>query len=137
MALGTNLSANFFAGGGTLQMCHMWQSTSPEPLGARAQCIDGRPEQAVNSSVHDQSEEIRALEEELAVLRRERSNLHRGIFEAAQIQRRLCAPRQFSSGQFEVAGEIFPVRHLSGDFFKVMKLNSSLGIVVVDIAGNG
>jgi sigma-B regulation protein RsbU (phosphoserine phosphatase) len=118
-------------------MCHMWQSTSPEPLGPRAKFIDEQPEQAVDSSVHDQSEEIRALEEELAVLRREQSNLHRGIFEAAQIQRRLCAPRQFSSGEFEVAGEIFPVRHLSGDFFKVMELDSALGIVVGVIAGLG
>jgi len=82
-------------------------------------------------------EKIRALEEELEVLRREQSKLHRGLFEAAQIQRRLCAPRQFSSSDFEVAGEIFPVRHLSGDFFKVLELDSALGIVVGDIAGKG
>jgi len=118
-------------------MCHTWQSTSPEPLGPRAQFIGGQEEQALDSSVNDQSEKIRALEEELAILRREQSNLHRGIFEAAQIQRRLCAPRQFASGEFEVAGEIFPVRHLSGDFFKVMELDSALGIVVGDIAGKG
>lgn len=118
-------------------MCHMWQSTSPEQLGLRAQFIDEQPEQAVDCSGHDQSEKIRALEEQLAVLRREQSSLHRGIFEAAQIQRRLCAPRQLSSGEFEVAGEIFPVRHLSGDFFKVMELDAALGIVVGDIAGKG
>lgn len=82
-------------------------------------------------------EEIRALKEELATIRHEQSKLYRGILEAAQIQRRLCAPRQFSSGHFEVAGEIFPVRHLSGDFFKVMELGSALGIVVGDIAGKG
>src|SRR6267142_5010477 len=137
MALGTNLSANFFTVGGTLQMSHTWQSTSPESLGPRAQFIGGHEEQALDSSVDDQTEKIRALEGELAILRREQSNLHRGIFEAAQIQRRLCAPRQFASGEFEVAGEIFPVRHLSGDFFKVMELDSALGIVVGDIAGKG
>jgi sigma-B regulation protein RsbU (phosphoserine phosphatase) len=96
-----------------------------------------RAEQEADSTVDQHSEKIRALEEELDVLRREQSKLHRGIFEAAQIQRRLCAPRQFSSGEFEVAGEIFPVRHLSGDFFKVMELDSALGIVVGDIAGKG
>ena len=118
-------------------MSHTWQSTSPEPLGPRAQFIGGQEEQAQDSSVNEQTERIRALEEDLAISRREQSNLHRGIFEAAQIQRRLCAPRQFASGEFEVAGEIFPVRHLSGDFFKVMELDSALGIVVGDIAGKG
>jgi serine phosphatase RsbU (regulator of sigma subunit) len=118
-------------------MCHSWQSNSPESLSPRAQFLGEQEEQAVDSSVHEQSEKIRALEEELALLRREQSNLHRGIFEAAQVQRRLCAPRQFASGEFEVAGEIFPVRHLSGDFFKVMDLDSALGIVVGDIAGKG
>jgi sigma-B regulation protein RsbU (phosphoserine phosphatase) len=137
MALGTNLSANFFAVGGRLQMSYTWQSTLPESLGPRAQFIGGHEEQALDSSVDDRTEKIRALEQELAILRREQSNLHRGIFEAAQIQRRLCAPRQFASGEFEVAGEIFPVRHLSGDFFKVMELDSALGIVVGDIAGKG
>ena len=35
-----------------------------------------------------------------------------------------------SGASFEIAGEIFPVRHLSGDFFKVMELDSaSLGLV--------
>lgn len=83
------------------------------------------------------SEEVTALKEELAATRREHARLHQAIFEAAQAQRRLCAPREFSSGEFEIAGEIFPVRHLSGDFFKVMELDSALGIVVGDIAGKG
>jgi len=80
---------------------------------------------------------IRALEDELSALRREQSAIQRSFFEAAQIQRRLCAPRQFQSPEFEVAGEIFPVRHLSGDFFKVFELGSALGIIVGDIAGKG
>lgn len=82
-------------------------------------------------------ERIRALEEELTVLRREQASIQRSFFEAAQIQRRLCAPRQFHSCGFDVAGEIFPVRHLSGDFFKVFELGSALGIVIGDIAGKG
>src|SRR6266403_4586480 len=137
MALDTNLSANSCGGGGRLEMCHMWQDTSPQQLDPGAQFVAERTEQEADSSVDEQSDKIRTLEEELDVLRREQSKLHRGIFEAAQIQRRLCAPRQFSSGDFEVAGEIFPVRHLSGDFFKVLELDSALGIVVGDIAGKG
>src|SRR6266478_10198461 len=137
MALGTNLSVSFCVGGGPLEMCQTWQRTNPEPFAASASFAGEQAEQQMDSYVDGASEKIRALEEELEVLRREQSKLHRGIFEAAQIQRRLCAPRQFSSGEFEVAGEIFPVRHLSGDFFKVMELGSALGIVVGDIAGKG
>src|SRR6266481_7515040 len=118
-------------------MCRTWQRTNPEPFAAGASFAGEQAEQQMDSYVDGASEKIRALEEELDVLRREQSKLHRGIFEAAQIQRRLCAPRQFSSGDYEVAGEIFPVRHLSGDFFKVMELDSALGIVVGDIAGKG
>src|SRR5882724_336099 len=137
MALDTNLSANFYADGGRLEMCQTWQRPNPEPFAPGTSFAGEQAEQQMDSFVDGDSEKIRALEEELGVLRREQSKLHRGIFEAAQIQRRLCAPRQLSSGEFEVAGEIFPVRHLSGDFFKVMELDSALGIVVGDIAGKG
>jgi serine phosphatase RsbU (regulator of sigma subunit) len=74
---------------------------------------------------------------ELDTLRREHGKLQQAIYEAAQVQRRLCAPREVRWKQFEFAGEIFPVRHLSGDFFKVVKLGSSLGLVLGDIAGKG
>src|SRR6266403_1430201 len=118
-------------------MWNTWQRTSPEQVPPGAPFTREEPEHEEASGGDGRSEKVRALEEELAILRREQSKLYRGIFEAAQIQRRLCAPRQFSSGEFEVAGEIFPVRHLSGDFFKVMELDSALGIVVGDIAGKG
>jgi sigma-B regulation protein RsbU (phosphoserine phosphatase) len=75
--------------------------------------------------------------DELNALRRDHLKLQQAIFEAAQIQRRLCAPREFTWRDFEIAGEIFPVRHLSGDFFKVMELGSALGVVLGDIAGKG
>src|SRR5258705_10729346 len=136
MALGTNLLANFFAGG-ELDMWNTWQRTSPEQVPPGAPFTREEPEHEEASCGDERSEEFRALEEELAIWRREQSKLYRGIFEAAQIQRRLCAPRQFRSAEFEVAGEIFPVRHLSGDFFKVMELDSALGIVVGEIAGKG
>jgi phosphoserine phosphatase RsbU/P len=114
------------------------QRAAPEHEVPGTSFIREQAEQAAAASYDDgRSEEVRVLNEELVSLRREQSKLHRGIFEAAQIQRRLCAPRQFSSGEFEVAGEIFPVRHLSGDFFKVMDLGAALGIAVGDIAGKG
>jgi len=66
-------------------------------------------------------------------VRREQAKLQQAIYEAAQVQRRLCAPRELVWGEFEIAGEIFPVRHLSGDFFKVMQLDSALGLAVATL----
>jgi sigma-B regulation protein RsbU (phosphoserine phosphatase) len=83
------------------------------------------------------TESARSLRDELDSVRREHARLQQAIYEAAQIQRRLCAPRELAWGEFEIAGEIFPVRHLSGDFFKVMQLDSTLGLTVGDIAGKG
>ena len=80
---------------------------------------------------------IQSVKQELDAVRLEQAKLQQAIYEAAQIQRKLCAPREFVWGEFEIAGEIFPVRHLSGDFFKVMELDSALGFTVGDIAGKG
>ena len=80
---------------------------------------------------------IQAVRQELDALRGEQAKLQQAIYEAAQIQRRLCAPRELIWGEFEIAGEIFPVRHLSGDFFKLLELESALGLVLGDIAGKG
>jgi serine phosphatase RsbU (regulator of sigma subunit) len=85
----------------------------------------------------DHSPTIRSLKEELDAVRREQAKLQQSIYEAAQVQRKLCAPRELLSGEFEIAGEIFPVRHLSGDFFKVMQLDSVLVLALGDIAGKG
>jgi serine phosphatase RsbU (regulator of sigma subunit) len=80
---------------------------------------------------------IQSVKQELDAVRSEQAKLQQAIYEAAQIQRQLCAPRELVWGEFEIAGEIFPVRHLSGDFFKVMELDSVLGLTVGDIAGKG
>jgi len=88
------------------------------------------PQQPVTPTLH-------SLRAELDRERREHGTLQQAVFEAAQIQRRLCAPREFAWGEYEIAGEIFPVRHLSGDFFKVIELDQVLGIAVGDIAGKG
>ena len=92
---------------------------------------------AAIADVASSSENEQFPSDELNALRREHATLQQAIFEAAQVQRRLCAPRELQWKQFEFAGEIFPVRHLSGDFFKVMKLGSALGLVLGDIAGKG
>jgi len=96
-----------------------------------------RPAQAATAIAADLAESARSLRDDLDNLRREHAKLQQAVYEAAQIQRRLCAPRELVCGTFEIAGEIFPVRHLSGDFFKVVKLDSVLGITLGDIAGKG
>lgn len=80
---------------------------------------------------------ITPAEEQLASLQREQAELHQGLFAAAQLQRKLCAPRQLRRGQFEIASEIFPVRYFSGDFYDVLDLGRALGLAVGDIAGKG
>jgi len=52
-------------------------------------------------------------------LQRDYAELNTAIFEAAQVHRRLCAPSLVRHGAFDVASEIFAVRHLPGDFFSV------------------
>ncbi len=93
--------------------------------------------QALAATGGDPAENAQFLSDELNALRRDHAKLQQAIFEAAQVQRRLCAPRELIWREFEIAGEIFPVRHLSGDFFKVMELAAGLGVVLGDIAGKG
>jgi phosphoserine phosphatase RsbU/P len=93
--------------------------------------------QALPATGGDLNESVQFLTDELEALRRDHAKVQQAIFEAAQVQRRLCAPRERSWCDFEIAGEIFPVRHLSGDFFKVMELGSALDVVLGDIAGKG
>jgi serine phosphatase RsbU (regulator of sigma subunit) len=104
-----------------------------KPTGA----VEGIRRQSLPSAEGKLAENSRSVREELDALRREQAKLQQAIYEAAQVQRRLCAPRELVWGEFEIAGEIFPVRHLSGDFFKVMQLDSVLGLAVGDIAGKG
>src|SRR6266852_6515155 len=98
---------------------------------------EGSASQGLSAPARSLTAGIQSVKQELDAVRREQAKLQQAIYEAAQIQRRLCAPRELVSGEFEIAGEIFPVRHLSGDFFKVLKLDSVLGITVGDIAGKG
>jgi serine phosphatase RsbU (regulator of sigma subunit) len=90
-----------------------------------------------NSKMAATTESAHAIQQQLDAVRREHALLQQAIYEAAQIQRKLCSPRELVWGDFEIAGEIFPVRHLSGDFFKVMPLDDVLGLAVGDTAGKG
>src|SRR5438105_5700273 len=77
------------------------------------------------------------LETKFVELQRDYAELHTAIFEAAQVHRRLCAPRLLRYGDFEIASEIFAVRHLPGDFFTVEELGSSIMMALGDICGKG
>ncbi len=79
----------------------------------------------------------RTLEDQLATLRREHDDLRAAMYEAAQVQRKLCGPRHVRRAAFELAREIFPVRHVSGDFISVFDLGSDLVFAIGDIAGKG
>src|SRR5690349_24330865 len=75
------------------------------------------------------------LEIKFATLQKDYADLHTAIFEAAQVHRRLCAPRLLRYGEFEIASEIFAVRHLPGDFFTVEQTTSGIVMALGDICG--
>ncbi len=81
--------------------------------------------------------EERRQQDQVAALRLEFAEIYRELYEGAQMQRKLSGPRWLSRGPFEVAAEIFPVRHLSGDFFNVSDLGRTLLLAIGDIAGKG
>jgi len=73
----------------------------------------------------------------LETLQRDYAELNAAIFEAAQAHRRLCAPSLVRHGAFDVASEIFAVRHLPGDFFSVEATPDGLVLALGDIGGKG
>ncbi len=73
----------------------------------------------------------------LETLQRDYAELNAAIFEAAQVHRRLCAPSLVRRGAFDVASEIFAVRHLPGDFFSVEETRDGLVLALGDIGGKG
>jgi sigma-B regulation protein RsbU (phosphoserine phosphatase) len=93
------------------------------------------------NSVRNRTSELarqkQSLEAQMADHRREHDELRRTLFEAAQVQRKLCGPRQLRRESFEVAAELFPVRHLSGDFISVFEIGDDLLVAIGDIAGKG
>src|SRR5438093_13485625 len=81
--------------------------------------------------------ELEGLELKIATLQKDYAELHTAIFEAAQVHRRLCAPRLLRYGNFEIASEIFAVRHLPGDFFTIEENNNGVLLTLGDICGKG
>ncbi|HEV2827940.1 MAG TPA: PP2C family protein-serine/threonine phosphatase [Pyrinomonadaceae bacterium] len=77
------------------------------------------------------------LELKLTDLQQNYAELRTEIFEAAQVHRRLCAPRHLRFGNFEVASEIFAVRHLPGDLFTVQQQHDGVVFALGDICGKG
>jgi serine phosphatase RsbU (regulator of sigma subunit) len=73
----------------------------------------------------------------LETLQKDYAELNTAIFEAAQVHRRLCAPSLVRHGAFDVASEIFAVRHLPGDFFSVERTSEGLILALGDIGGKG
>lgn len=81
--------------------------------------------------------QIDELEQKLATLQKDYAELNTAVFEAAQVHRRLCAPSLIRYGLFEIASEIFAVRHLPGDFFTVEQTDRGLVFALGDIGGKG
>ena len=77
------------------------------------------------------------LEAKLAELQKDYAELHTSIFEAAQVHRRLCAPRHLRFGAFDFANEIFAVRQLPGDFFSVEEIGKDVLFALGDVSGKG
>jgi sigma-B regulation protein RsbU (phosphoserine phosphatase) len=70
-------------------------------------------------------------------VRREYDDLRRTLYDAAQVQRRLCGPRKLHRGDFQIACEIFPLRHLSGDFISLCEVENEVLFAIGDIGGKG
>jgi len=77
------------------------------------------------------------VEEQLGELRQEHDHLRRALFEAAQVQRKLCGTRHLLRRPYEIASEIFPVHHVSGDFVIVQEIGTELVLAIGDICGKG
>ena len=73
----------------------------------------------------------------LATLEKDYADLHTALFEAAQVHRRLCAPRLVRYGDVEIASEIFAVRYLPGDFFTIEEAGGAVIIALGDVCGKG
>ncbi len=80
---------------------------------------------------------LRELKLKLATLEKQYGDLHTALFEAAQVHRRLCAPRLVRYGDFDIASEIFAVRYLPGDFFTVEETSDGLILALGDVCGKG
>jgi serine phosphatase RsbU (regulator of sigma subunit) len=88
-------------------------------------------------TVSEMAARLRAMEERHAALLEANRSLNETLSGAAQLQRNLSSPREIRRGRFEIASEVFPACHLSGDFYDVQEAGGCLTIAVGDIAGKG
>ena len=79
----------------------------------------------------------RELELKVAALQKDYAELHTALVEAAEVHRRLCAPRLVRHNNFEIASETFAVRHVPGDFFTIEESGSGVFLALSDICGKG
>ena len=79
----------------------------------------------------------RELELKVAALQKDYAELHSELVEAAQVHRRLCAPRLVRYHNFEIASETFAVRHVAGDFFTIDETDNGVILALCDICGKG
>ncbi len=121
-----------------------WQRTTEGPeqglvadWQARCRSVAGAASRNSRMVRARKDERTQMLEEQLAALERKHNELLEMISTAAQTQRKLCGARGVRRGKFEIASEIFPVRHLSGDFSLVLDFGATTGLAVGDIAGKG
>lgn len=77
------------------------------------------------------------LELKIATLQQDYADLHTALVEAAQVHRRLCAPRLVRYNDFEIASETFAVRHVPGDFVTADKVDAGVILGLGDICGKG
>ena len=77
------------------------------------------------------------LKLKLANLQKDYADLHTALVEAAQVSRRLCAPRLVRYHDIDIASEIFAVRHVPGDFFTVEETSNEVILALGDICGKG
>ena len=96
-----------------------------------------RPVESTRYATGIGTRHARVLEDQLAAVRRDRDSLQHAMYEAAQLQRKLCGLRLLRRGPYAVASEIFPIRHLSGDFTCVFEHKNDLVFAIGDIAGKG
>lgn len=73
--------------------------------------------------VHPAEAEMRSLRDDLSG--------------AAQLQHLLNGPREVHRGDFELACETFPIRHISGDFCTIFDAGERTVFAIGDIAGKG
>jgi phosphoserine phosphatase RsbU/P len=99
----------------------------------RAVDVTGSPPRR-NSGV---SPRYRELTLKVASLQKDYAELHTELVEAAQVHRRLCAPRLVHYGDFEIASETFAVRHVPGDFVTLEETSSGVVLTLSDICGKG